>query len=742
MDAPPVLRQTLIHPNDLEAALEAAYSDRVSENEFRLRRVDNTYRWHFVRWQTIQTESPEGLYRLGTAIDIHEQVLAREERDRQLRFVAEAIPDIVWSIRADGVQDYANEALTRYTGLPLDETIGAGWNRVVHPEDLPRVLDLWTKALQNGERFEMEYRLRRYDGAYRWFVARARPIQDADGNVLRWFGTSTDIDEQKRSVQEQQYLAQVSDVLSTSLDLEATLARIARIGLPLLGDWAQVDLLDESGELYTASQAHVDEAIHGALAAVRGHRALRLSTLAQARDITRSGKAQIFDELPQRSLEAIVPDAEERKLYRRAGYGCALFVPLVAGGATLGCITFVRGDAVNAYDPKLLPFAEEFARRAALAIKNARVYEREHRVAQTMQSASLPRALPEVPGIELNAVYVPGQSDAQIGGDWYDAFRLKDGRLVLSIGDVAGSGLDAAVTMSNMRQIIRGTAQVHADPLLMLNAADRALRLEDPQRFVTAFVGVFDPIAGELVYASAGHTPPLVRRANGQISELLFCDLPLGLRDRAEAHSQAATLETGDVLLLYTDGLVESSRNFGAGFAALEEALRDPDFGDAREPAEFLRDRILATGARDDVAILTVRVGEPAVRRRAVTQWHYDGLSAQSLSVLRKELSALLATFTEKADALLNAELVLGELAGNVVRHSGGAVDVILDLGSRDPVLHIIDEGPGFARAPMLPSDILSESGRGLFIVSQVTREFSVARRSGRGSHARAVLLV
>ena len=111
-------------------------------------------------------------------------------------------------------------------------------------------------------------------------------------------------------------------------------------------------------------------------------------------------------------------------------------------------------------------FLEEVARRSALAIANAQLYAREHRVAEALQAASLPRRLPEIDGIALDAIYVPGRSEAQIGGDWYDAFALADGRIVVSIGDVAGSGLDAAVTMSSMRQIIRGIAQVHADPVL------------------------------------------------------------------------------------------------------------------------------------------------------------------------------------------------------------------------------------------------------------------------------------
>jgi anti-sigma regulatory factor (Ser/Thr protein kinase) len=187
---------------------------------------------------------------------------------------------------------------------------------------------------------------------------------------------------------------------------------------------------------------------------------------------------------------------------------------------------------------------------------------------------------------------------------------------------------------------------------------------------------------------------------------------------------------------------VESSRNFHDGYRSLETALGESGIGEARDPASYLRDVLLKGGARDDVAILTLRAGSLELRRRGVTAWHFDSLSAQSLHRLRKDVAALLEPRAIGTETIQNAELVLGELAGNAVRHAAGSVDVMLDLGGPEPVLHVIDEGPGFARAPMLPSDLLSETGRGLFIVSQVTREFSVARRHCRGSHARAVLVL
>ena len=227
-----------------------------------------------------------------------------------------------------------------------------------------------------------------------------------------------------------------------------------------------------------------------------------------------------------------------------------IVVPMQMRGKVIGAISFVRTQGCDAYGSTDLEFLEEVARRCALAIVNAQLYQHEHRVADALQAASLPRRLPQADGIEMDAIYVPGRTEAQIGGDWYDAFALADGRVVVSIGDVSGSGLDAAVTMSNMRQIIRGIAQVHADPVLMLNSADRALRMDDePDRFVTAFIGVIDPIANTMLYASAGHPPPYIRRANGSLEELVFVDLPLGLRERISSHASTIGVGDGDLVV-------------------------------------------------------------------------------------------------------------------------------------------------------------------------------------------------
>jgi serine phosphatase RsbU (regulator of sigma subunit) len=216
--------------------------------------------------------------------------------------------------------------------------------------------------------------------------------------------------------------------------------------------------------------------------------------------------------------------------------------------------------------------------------------------------------LPHVAGYEFDAIYEAGKTEALVGGDWYDVFLLADGRFVISIGDVAGSGLIAAVLMAGVRQAIRGAAHVRPEPSMMLAAADRAL--DDPmERFATAFVGVIDPQTSTLTYQSAGHPPPMLRRPDGTVGELAGGGPPLGLYaqyDPPPPHTLDLPHES--LLVLFTDGLTESTRDVFAGEERLRAALRDATCFAAERPARRLHDCVLADGSHDDVAILTVRV--------------------------------------------------------------------------------------------------------------------------------------
>jgi serine phosphatase RsbU (regulator of sigma subunit)/anti-sigma regulatory factor (Ser/Thr protein kinase) len=404
-----------------------------------------------------------------------------------------------------------------------------------------------------------------------------------------------------------------------------------------------------------------------------------------------------------------------------------LSLPLVADGEPVGML-YLSGVAET--DARLLRAAAE---RCARALANARRFERERHVALTFQNAALVSDLPNGSGYRFDAIYEAGRAEALVGGDWYDAFRLADGRFVVSIGDVVGSGLQAAIAMVNVRQTVRGVAQVYPDPALMLEAAERTLRAQHPDRFVTAFVGVMDPITQQCTYACAGHPGPYLRLPGGGLVQIPGGGVPLGLDLATSIDVQQFVLPPGSVLVLYTDGLIENTRDVLDGERRLELALGDPALPQRDRIARFLRDTVLGDAPRDDVAILVVSV-ESSV---PVQRWRFDPRWSDAAGRARRELCAALKVSALGAARIVDVELVVAELIGNALRHAPGTIELILEAHADRVVLHAIDKGPGFVFGPRLPSDLYSEAGRGLFLIASFATDFTVERRPGGGSHAR-----
>jgi len=366
--------------------------------------------------------------------------------------------------------------------------------------------------------------------------------------------------------------------------------------------------------------------------------------------------------------------------------------------------------------------------------------ERERELSAVFQRAALPQLLPAVPGLIFNAVYDPAIAEALVGGDWFDAFRLPDGRVVLSVGDVTGSGLSAAVTMGAVRHAIRGAAHILAEPSAILDAVDHVLRSEQPDRIVTSFVAVLDPLTLVLQFASAGHPSPMVRQPDGTVVELNAHDFPLGLRNegRTEQRAGTFTLVKGSLFILFTNGLTKSNRDAVEEEHRLREVLASPEIYESEDPAAALRDALIAT-ANDDIAILAVRIGETE-DAIAYPRWRFASNDADTAMKARRQIGDMLRRFGATEGETYDAELVFGELIGNVVRHADGEIEAALDLSGDAPVLHVLDRGPGFTFYARLPKDDMSESGRGLYITTILAHDLTVIPRTDGGSHARAVL--
>jgi GAF domain-containing protein/anti-sigma regulatory factor (Ser/Thr protein kinase) len=661
------------------------------------------------------------------------------------------IPQIAWTATSGGQILSFNRAWFKHvqrrrrsnaTAASLDKQ----WWEAVHRDDRA---PCWL-ALQSGVAsragFELELRLLRADGMHRWYRLFVSPLDEAQHDGAGWLGICTDIDDYKHQGQIFAFLAQAGEALAGSLDLQATLNRLLAIIVPEFGDWAAIDLFDENDRLKTVAAIHADpkkmRLVKRLIGRYTHDRRYEPAIAAALRDgqpiVIREVKVEVLEKVATRQLLEVIRELEPRS---------AITVPLRTRGQTIGSLVAYWSQTPRRYAAVDLPLFEELTKRAAVSIGHARLYEREREIAAEFQRAALPISLPQVPGMRFDGIYVPASDRELLGGDWYDALRLNDGRIVISVGDVAGSGLPAAVIMASMRQVIRGVAQVYADPIAMLDAADRTLKTEYPETFVTAFVGVLDPVARTFAHASAGHPAPFLRDAAGGVTPLGTSGLPLGLRVRGEI-ATTTPLPPSGLLVFYSDGLIEAERNVVRGYERLMATLARPEIASSSTPAGALYRAMLKRGGNDDVVVLTLRLESLEANvhdgdGEGGQQWSFDSIDASRAHAARRSFVEALRDAGLRQKQLDAAELVFGELLGNVVRFAPGPVEVVLNwTRATAPVLHVLDRGPGFTFAPKLPLDLLSERGRGLYIVWSLAEDCNVTLRHDGGAHARAVLAI
>ncbi|HEX3550838.1 MAG TPA: SpoIIE family protein phosphatase [Candidatus Elarobacter sp.] len=637
--------------------------------------------------------------------------------------LANVVPQLIWTTNANGDIEYVNDRWVAYTGYDLNGSRDGGWRAAIHPEQEIVVLDRWRNSVRTGEPFAAEYRLREgATGRYRWFLVNAVPARGKRGEVLAWIGTCTDVDSQKRLEEREAFLARAGERLGASLDVSATVSAIKTLLIPRLAERTWVALLDDEGryvltglgsteirdELDTrrAIGSPLPPALHDAVAR-----------------IVAAGEPVVLDQ-PDRFPDPWIKDLPA---------GAAMVVPLASGDVTVGVLALLRANG-RAYDVDHVALVREFARRAALSLQHARLYERERTTADALQHAMLPSQLPVLPDIRFSASYSAASESQRVGGDFYDAFTLPDGRVAVTIGDVTGHGLEAAVIMGEIRQALRAASFESADPSAILDRASRLLIASGRTVFVTAVFGVLDPITGRFAYATAGHPPPIVA-ANGTLHPLPSAGLPIGLRDD-EGVDFALRLKAPCTLVLFTDGLMEFARDIGEGQRRIEDAIRALAVSDVEHLAGALMKEVLGEDEpTDDIAILTMSIDRLAADLTGDEfEWRLACEDGRTAAMVRRQVGTLFATWTGNPDAQFAAELAFGELLANAVRYAPGRVRVLAATdGDAVAQLVVEDAGLGFTPHELAP-DPLAERGRGLGLVRAVADGIAIERGDHGGT--------
>jgi PAS domain S-box-containing protein len=319
-------------------------------------------------------EKNEQLRRQADQLKEQELAELRRESEERYRFLAEAQPDQIWTALPNGELDYVNQRALDYFARPFADLVETGWTKVVHPEDLGRMLDRWQIALATGDLYENELRLRRAsDGAYRWHLTRAIPMTDRSGAVVKWFGSNIDIHDRKRAEEAQRFLVEAGAVLAASLNYPATLAAVAKLAVPRIADWARIDVI-ENGSLRTLAVEHVDpKKVELAFELARRYPESPEAEQGPPR-VLRTGESELASEISEEQLAELAQDDFHLGLVRELGVQSYMCIPLVAHEELFGVISLVSAESGRRYGPADLALAEELARRAGIAVENVQLY--------------------------------------------------------------------------------------------------------------------------------------------------------------------------------------------------------------------------------------------------------------------------------------------------------------------------------------------------------------------------------
>ena len=416
-------------------------------------------------------------------------------------------------------------------------------------------------------------------------------------------------------------------------------------------------------------------------------------------------------------------DVAEADIYnpilREKGLASLLGVPLILEGNVVG-VWHVGTLTPRAFDDEDVELLQRAADRAALAI-SSRLTERERGLADALQRSLMPR-LPELPGVSLAGRYLPAAAD-RLGGDWYDAFALPDGRLAMAIGDVVGRGFHAAAIMGQLRSGLRAYALDGIGPGEVLERLSRLLRHLEPGRTATVTYLVVDPHGGALTAASAGHPPPLVH-APGEEPALLELPaaVPLGATRHVRYDDYETELQPGSILVLYTDGLVERSGE--ALDTGLDRLMATVGGGeeDLEHLGDSLVDVLLPDGPGNDDAALVM------ARAMPLSDELVARFSAQVESI--PGLRRLLGRWLDEAGAtrrdIDDLTLAAAEAAANAIEHAYGLAPGIVELHATtddSDTVRVEISDFGNWRPPRG-----THRGRGLLLMEGLTDDVEVVR--------------
>ncbi len=579
-----------------------------------------------------------------------ERVLAEEGiavSEARKAAVLEAAVDAVITTDGSGTIIEANHAVASMLGYTLEEVVGARVGDLLVPAELREAheagLRRWSatgEARIIGQRLEVEALHR--DGhrvPVELTVTEARmPDQTRLATAfLRDVTEQRRIEEERRGLLEVETAARrsaerawqrlrlvsdVSELLAETFSYPEAFERLAERVVVDMADLCLIDTTDEYGRIQRVAAKHRDQRMQPLVDRLLHEFGPAADSQHPAPTVIKNALVQFSPTMSDEFLRATCRNDEHFELVRRLGFQSYITVPLLARSRVLGALTLISTDEQRRYGEEDVGVAAELARRAAVRIDNARLYRDRDRVSQVLQRGLLPSALPTIPGVELAARYLPAGKGLDAGGDFYDVFRVRPDRWALVIGDACGKGPEAAARMGLARPALRALAHAYVRPDRLLHALNDEL-LEHrgdqaPSPFVTVAyaelrIGSESPL--NLTTTLAGHPPPLLMTRDGEAHALGRAGTLLGVLPTVQLYSEQHAMDSGDTLLLYTDGLADEAGSLAVTNA---EELAELMHSHRTKPVSALADALEQMSAacdpeqtRDDIAFLLARMVAP-----------------------------------------------------------------------------------------------------------------------------------
>jgi PAS domain S-box-containing protein len=570
-----------------------------------------------------------------------EEVLRESEERFRATFEHAAVGAA--QVGIDGRWLRVNRRLCEILGYEREELLEMKFQDITYPEDLDENLEQMRLLLEGDlQTYTTEKRYMKKDGSAVWVNLTVSLVRGTSGEPGYFISVVEDISERKKTEEERDLLlvreqlaraeavtarrrlsllAAAGPMLSASLDYEQTLEGITRLLVPELADWCLLDIVEEDGGVNQLAAAHADPEKEDLLQGLREHRRFGEGDPGSTAEVLRSGQSVLIHDLPDATFyERALGGGEHLEIISRLEPRSLMCVPLLARGRTIGAITLVSSRLDRRYDEEDLLLAENLAYRCALAADNARLYRDRSEIAHVLQRSLLPPHLPEIPGVEVGAEYLPVGEANDVGGDFYDLINTVEDGWVCAIGDVRGKGVEAASVTALARYTIRAITLKDDRPSEVLAALNEAMLRQLPEdRFCSAACVRLEPqdespgVGADV--SRAGHPPPLVLRADGTVEEVGCPGKVLGVFADAELRDTSLRLMAGEALVLYTDGVTEARSPDGDFFGEdrLHRLLRSCSGCNAETLARRIKSVVLEFQEgypRDDLAVLVLRVSD------------------------------------------------------------------------------------------------------------------------------------